>query len=46
MDNPQNIDMIKQFIDHAKSDLHLLQQKDEHAFKKRILESKEFLTVL
>lgn len=43
MDNPENIGILKSFIEQAKNSLKLIQNKDETTFKENFLDYKEFL---
>ncbi|MCP4296464.1 MAG: prephenate dehydrogenase/arogenate dehydrogenase family protein, partial [Proteobacteria bacterium] len=43
MDNPENVGILKSFIDQAKNSLKLIQNKDETAFKENFLHYREFL---
>ncbi len=43
MDNPENVGILKSFIDQAKNSLKLIQKKDETAFKENFLHYREFL---
>ncbi|MCP4749590.1 MAG: prephenate dehydrogenase/arogenate dehydrogenase family protein [Proteobacteria bacterium] len=43
MDNPENINVLKNFIQQAQESLKLIQKKDESAFKERFIENREYL---
>ena len=43
MDNPENINVLKSFIDQAFESLKLIQKKDESAFKENFIASREYL---
>jgi len=43
MDNPENIAVLKSFIDEAHEALKLIQKKDERAFKENFISSREYL---
>lgn len=43
MDNPENIGVLKQFIEQASDSIRLLQNKDEKGFINLFLENREFL---
>ncbi len=43
MDNPENIEVLNQFIEQATKSIELLQDKDENAFIDSFLENREYL---
>ncbi len=43
MDNPENINVLKSFIDQAFESLKLIQKKDEEAFMENFVASREYL---
>lgn len=45
MDNPENISVLKSFIEQAQESLKLIQAKDETSFKDRFVASRDYLGV-
>jgi len=43
MDNPENINVLKSFIDQAQESLKLIQKKDESTFKEDFVSSRDYL---
>lgn len=43
MDNPENINVLKSFIDESLEALKLIQKKDESSFKSNFISSREYL---
>ena len=43
MDNPQNISVLKNFVEIAQKSISLLQDKDQSSFKEKFIESREYL---
>lgn len=43
MDNPQNISVLKNFVEIAQKSINLLQDKDQSSFKEKFIESREYL---
>lgn len=43
MDNPENISVLKHFVEQAQQSIQMLQNKDERAFMSQFLENRAFL---
>ena len=43
MDNPENLTVLNDFIQLARDSVHLLQKKDQEAFKRNFIESRDYL---